>query len=94
LPDIESRREDYRILGWEIEPGDAVCFQMLTLHAAGGVEGNRRRRVFSVRFLGDDITHAPRRWATSPDFPSLIDELPAGAPMNHPLFPILWRDGS
>lgn len=46
LPDIESRREDYRILGWEIEPGDAVCFQMLTLHAAGGVEGNRRRRVF------------------------------------------------
>ena len=60
---------------------------MLTLHAARGVTGTNRRRVFSVRFLGDDITHAPRRWRTSPEFPGLDAELPAGAPMNHPLFP-------
>jgi ectoine hydroxylase-related dioxygenase (phytanoyl-CoA dioxygenase family) len=90
LPDIESRRQDYRILGWELEPGDAVCFHMLTLHASAGVEADRRRRVFSVRFLGDDIVHAPRRWVTSPDFPGLTDELPPGAPMDHPLFPLLW----
>jgi hypothetical protein len=64
---------------------------MLTLHAARGVDGARRRRVFSVRFLGDDITHAPRRWKTSPDFPGLIDELPEGAAMHHPLFPVVWR---
>jgi ectoine hydroxylase-related dioxygenase (phytanoyl-CoA dioxygenase family) len=91
LPDIEARRSDFPILGWALEPGDAVCFHMLTLHAARGVEGNRRRRVFSVRVLGDDIVHAPRRWKTSPDFPGLQDELPAGSPMNHPLFPELWR---
>src|SRR5579871_5174901 len=42
LPDIEARREDYSIIGWEIEPGDAVCFHMLTLHASAGVERNRR----------------------------------------------------
>jgi ectoine hydroxylase-related dioxygenase (phytanoyl-CoA dioxygenase family) len=94
LPDIEARREDYPIIGWEIEPGDAVCFHMLTLHASSGVEGTRRRRVFSVRFLGDDIRHAPRRWATSPDFPGLAAALPAGAPMEHPLFPLVWpREG-
>jgi ectoine hydroxylase-related dioxygenase (phytanoyl-CoA dioxygenase family) len=91
LPDIEARRSDFPILGWALEPGDAVCFHMLTLHAARGVEGNRRRRVFSVRVLGDDIVHAPRRWKTSPDFPGLQDELPAASPMNHPLFPELWR---
>jgi hypothetical protein len=45
--------------------------------------------VFSVRFLGDDTRHAPRRWTTSPDFPGLADTLPAGAPMDHPLFPLL-----
>ena len=91
LPDIEARRSGFPILGWELEPGDAVCFHMLTLHASRGVEGARRRRVFSVRFLGDDITHAPRRWRTSPEFAGLTDELPAGAPMHHPLFPELWR---
>jgi len=91
LPDIEARRAEFPILGWELEPGDAVCFHMLTLHAARGVEATRRRRVFSVRFLGDDITHVPRRWKTSPEFPNLASELPAGAPMHHPLFPELWR---
>jgi len=64
---------------------------MLTLHAAGGVTGNRRRRAFSLRFLGDDVVHAPRPWKTSPDFPGLADQLPAGAPMDHPLFPVLWE---
>lgn len=97
LPDIEAGRHaqppTHRILGWELEPGDAVAFHMLTLHASGGVEPGRRRRVFSVRFLGDDMRHAPRRWKTSPDFPGLADELPAGAHMEHPLFPVLWEQG-
>jgi ectoine hydroxylase-related dioxygenase (phytanoyl-CoA dioxygenase family) len=88
-PNIEANRDQHPIIGWELEPGDAVCFHMLTLHAAAGVDGPERRRVFSARFLGDDIRHAPRRWATSPDFPGLIDELPAGAPMAHSLFPLL-----
>jgi ectoine hydroxylase-related dioxygenase (phytanoyl-CoA dioxygenase family) len=92
LPNIEANRGAFPILGWELEPGDAVCFQMLTLHASRGVSGPNRRRVFSVRFLGDDITHAPRRWRTSPEFPGLKEELPAGAPMDHALFPVLWRE--
>jgi len=89
LPDVESDRGAYEILAWELEPGDAVFFHMLTLHAAGGAE--RRRRAFSVRFLGDDATHAPRPWKTSPEFPGLAEELPAGAPMEHRLFPLLWE---
>jgi ectoine hydroxylase-related dioxygenase (phytanoyl-CoA dioxygenase family) len=91
LPDIEGHREQHRILGWEIEPGDVVCFHMLALHASAGVDGDRRRRVFSVRFLGDDIRHAPRRWVTSPEFPGLAERLPAGAPMDDPLFPVVWQ---
>ncbi len=89
LPDIEADRSAHHILGWDIAPGDVVCFHMLALHGAGGFEGPGRRRVFSVRFLGDDTRHAPRPWTTSPDFPGLADTLPAGAPMDHPLFPLL-----
>ena len=44
----------------------------------------------SVRFLGDDMVHAPRAWKTSPEFPGLAETLAAGAPMEHPLFPLLW----
>jgi ectoine hydroxylase-related dioxygenase (phytanoyl-CoA dioxygenase family) len=91
LPDIDNHRDNFPILGWEIEPGDVVCFHMLTLHAAAGVEPGHRRRVFSVRFLGDDITHAPRPWITSPEFPGLAERLPAGAEMEDAIFPVLWR---
>jgi ectoine hydroxylase-related dioxygenase (phytanoyl-CoA dioxygenase family) len=91
LPDIEARRAEFPILGWALEPGDVVCFHMLTLHAAGGVSQAQRRRVFSVRFLGEDMRHAPRRWKTSPHFPGLDAELAAGAPMHHDLFPVVWQ---
>ena len=88
LPPIDADPERYRVLAWELEPGDAVFFHMLTLHSSGGTA--TRRRVLSVRFLGDDIVHAPRPWTTSPPFPGLEDELPAGAPMDHHLFPVLF----
>lgn len=94
LPDIEADRAAYDIRGWAVEPGDAIAFNMLTLHASAGLEPGRRRRVFSVRMIGDDITHAPRRWKTSPDFPGLVNALPAGAPMEHALFPVLWQQAS
>ena len=90
LPDLAAHPETYPVLGWALEPGDAVCFNMLTVHAAGGT-GDRTRRVLSIRFLGDDMVYAPRRWTTSPPFPGLESELPAGAPMDHPLFPVLWE---
>jgi ectoine hydroxylase-related dioxygenase (phytanoyl-CoA dioxygenase family) len=92
LPAINAHRSAHHILGWALEPGDLVCFHMLALHAAAGVDADRRRRVFSVRFLGDDMRHAPRSWRTSPDFPGLAGELAAGAVMDHPLFPLLVDD--
>ncbi len=90
LPPIEANRADYPIVGWAMEPGDVLAFHMLALHASAGVEPGRRRRVFSLRVMGDDITHAPRRWMTSPAFPGLEETLSAGAPMAHPLFPVLY----
>lgn len=88
LPDIEANADAYRILNWDLQPGDAVAFHMLTLHSAGGSSG--RRRALSLRFIGDDVVHTPRPWKTSPDFPELEGVLEAGAPMDHPLFPIVW----
>ena len=89
LPQIEANRDDFDIRGWALEPGDAVFFHMLTLHHAYGVPGAHRRRAFSLRFLGDDMVHAPRPWVTSPNFEGLEEQLPAGAAMEHRLFPLL-----
>ncbi len=90
LPDIDGNPDKFKVLAWGLEPGDAVFFHMLTLHGAGGVVGGNRRRVVSFRFIGDDIRFAPRPWRTSPPFPGLAEDLARGAPMDHPLFPVLW----
>lgn len=93
FPDIEAEladsTNDRRVISWELEPGDAVFFHFLTVHGAAGFPGSGRRRVLSLRFLGDDMVHAPRPWRTSPPFEGLDAELPAGGPMDHPLFPLL-----
>lgn len=91
LPNFDNA-DHWPVIGWELEPGDAVFFDMLTVHGAGGVHGPLRRRVLSLRFLGDDIVHAPRPWTTSPPFDGL--DLAAGAPMNDPRFPVLFDRSS
>ncbi|MEI6457689.1 MAG: phytanoyl-CoA dioxygenase family protein [Pseudomonadota bacterium] len=90
MPPIEADRAAYPIIGWPMEPGDVLAFHMLALHASAGADPGRRRRVFSLRVMGDDVTHAPRHWVTSPPFVGLERELPAGQPMEHPLFPVLY----
>lgn len=89
VPDIEADRDAFDIVGWDLEPGDAVSFNMLTLHASAG--SANRRRAFSLRLMGDDVRFSPRPHPTSPNFPGLADELGAGQQMDHPLFPVLWR---
>ena len=91
VPDVDADRSAHEILGWELEPGDAVAFHMLTLHQAGG--SPTLRRAFSVRVLGDDARYAPRPHPTSPPFPGLDDELEAGDPFESPRFPLLHPNG-
>jgi ectoine hydroxylase-related dioxygenase (phytanoyl-CoA dioxygenase family) len=86
VPDVDADRDAFPIKGWAMQPGDAVAFNMLTLHAAAGSPA--RRRAFSVRFVGDDVTWAPRPHRTSPPFEEV--ELAAGAPLDHPAFPVIW----
>lgn len=91
VPDVDADPCRYRIVGWALAPGDAVAFHMLTLHRAAGSSG--RRRAFSVRCIGDDVTYAPRPHRTSPPFPELDGVLAPGAPMVHEELPVLWRAG-
>ena len=89
VPEIEADRSAYPIVGWALEPGDAVAFSMLTLHCAAG--SRTLRRAFSLRLCGDDVTYAPRPHRTSPPFPGIEHELTAGEPLASERFPVIWR---
>lgn len=68
VPAIDEDRDAFPIIGWELQPGDAVFFHALTLHGSRG--SATRRRVISIRFLGDDARRVERRWRCSPPIPA------------------------
>jgi ectoine hydroxylase-related dioxygenase (phytanoyl-CoA dioxygenase family) len=90
IPDIEADRDAFDIGSYDLQPGDAIFFNFLSVHGAPGFPFAGRRRVLSLRYLSANATHAPRAWRTSPPFDGLDAELPAGSPMDSPLFPIVW----
>lgn len=86
LPDIDAHRGDYRIMGWAMEPGDAVAFDFRTVHGAPANTGSpRRRRVFSARWVGDDAVFIDRGGRGSPPLRHLT--LKTGEPLDGPDFP-------
>ena len=80
LPDIESHRDDYEILAWDMEPGDCLFFHGMTTHGGSGNLPTRlRRRAVSVQWLGDD---ARFRLLPGGDDPHISAEL-----LNHGIKP-------
>jgi len=60
VPDIDAKREDFDIVGWDVEPGDALIFSAWTLHGAPGNQSDTQRRAaISTRWLGDDAIWHP-----------------------------------
>ena len=88
LPDVDAHRDAFRILTWDLEPGDAVVFSALTLHGASGNETrDRRRRALSIRYTGDDARCVKRKKMSR----LLRDPgLRVGDRMDCELFPVAW----
>ena len=88
VPDIDAIRKELDIHGWKMQPGDAVAFNFRTLHGAPANTSTMRRRVTSIRWVGDDARFVKRPAKTSPYFPDL--EYEDGAPFSGEQFPILY----
>lgn len=84
-PDFDAEREDYRIASWDVQPGDAIAFHALTLHASRGrPAGKRHRRAVATRWCGDDVRFAPSGKELQVPWPH---GLRAGDPLGGPVFP-------
>jgi hypothetical protein len=89
LPDIDADPAAFDVRQYALQPGDAIFFDCLTVHGAPGpVPVPAACPVAAVPGRRRPPRAAP--WRTSPPFDGLQDELPAGAVMDHPLFPVGW----
>ena len=90
VPDINSNRNKYKILSWDIKAGDAVAFDFRTLHGASeNVNKKLRRRVFSARVVGDDAIFIDRKGKGSPPFENV--KLQSGDRLMGSEFPIIYK---
>ena len=79
------------VLEWALEPGDAVLLDFRTVHGARGNETGARRRVLSLRWVGDDARYVERPGPTSPPYPG--HGMSPGQRLREDLFPTIWYGG-
>lgn len=88
MPVPDPDKENMDIKTWSMQPGDAVAFHFRTLHGAPGNYSQQSRRVFSVRFVGDDAVYTSRPGPTSPPFPD--HGMEPGEPLRQDWFPVVY----
>lgn len=88
VPDPDKDPGAHHVLEWAMEPGDAVAFHYKTVHGARGNLSERRRRAFSMRWLGDDARYVTRPGRTSPPYPG--HDMRDGQRLREDWFPVIW----
>ena len=83
MPDIDTHREDYDLVSWPMEPGDALVFHPRTVHgSSANTDLKQPRRAIAFRFLGDDVSYCP----TPHTMPFPAEGLNHGDPIAEPSF--------
>jgi ectoine hydroxylase-related dioxygenase (phytanoyl-CoA dioxygenase family) len=57
FPDIDAAPEEFDLISWATEPGDAVLFHSLTIHGAAPVPAAGKRNTLCLRFFGPDARY-------------------------------------
>ena len=76
FPDIEGNRDKYEILSWDMLPGDCAIFNGRVIHGgSGNLSHDRDLKVFSTRWLGDDVRICFRKEGMDPDHSQIMTQL-------------------
>ncbi len=87
-PDIDADRDAYDIVGFDVEPGDAIVFSAWILHGARGNAGRTRRVAISTRWLGDDATWSPHPGCDPAVTQADTTAVPGAYPADDDRFPV------
>ena len=93
IPDIDSDPTRYGVVSWDMEPGDCVVFNSRILHGGSGkLPDDRELRVFTTKWLGDDVLIKFRECGMDPDHSTIMTEygLSPGDRPGTELYPKIW----
>jgi ectoine hydroxylase-related dioxygenase (phytanoyl-CoA dioxygenase family) len=75
FPDIDADPEAYGVTNWDMQPGDCVAFNSRIMHGGSGqLDEDRGLRVFTTKWLGDDVHIKFREQGMDPDHSAIMTE--------------------
>lgn len=89
MPDIEGNKDKYDIISFDVNPGDVIIHNVMTIHGSGGnASPDRIRRAVSFRYCGDDIRYCDRPGAITQ--PYLLEKPAEGDVLYSLDYPLVW----
>jgi ectoine hydroxylase-related dioxygenase (phytanoyl-CoA dioxygenase family) len=68
FPDIAADPEKYGVVSWDMNPGDCIAFNSRIMHGGSGkLDENTELRVFTSKWIGDDVFIKFRECGMDPD---------------------------
>lgn len=93
LPDIDADPERYGVISWDMQPGDCVVFNSRIIHGGSGkLDEENELRVFTTKWLGDDVVIKFRDCGMDPDHSEVMTKqgLRPGDRPGTELYPRVW----
>lgn len=95
IPDIDSDPDRYGVISWDMQPGDCVAFNSRILHGgSGNLEQDKDLRVFTTKWIGDDVRIKFRECGMDPDHSEVMTQhgLKPGDRPGTDLYPQIWTN--
>lgn len=96
FPDINADPEGFGVVSWDMQPGDCVAFNSRIMHGGSGkLDDDFELRVFTTKWLGDDVRIKFRACGMDPDHSAIMTAYGLG-PGDRPgtdLYPQVWSRG-
>ena len=97
FPDIDADPNRFGVVSWDMQPGDCVVFNSRIMHGGSGkLEEDCELRVFTTKWLGDDVRIKFRETGMDPDHSAVMTQrgLKPGDRPGTDLYPFVWQKPS
>ena len=93
FPDINADPKRFGVVSWDMQPGDCIVFNGRTMHGGSGkLDDDCELRVFTTKWVGDDVRIKFRDCGMDPDHSAdmIEKDLKPGDRPGTNLYPRIW----
>ncbi len=93
FPDINADPKRFGVVSWDMQPGDCIAFNGRTMHGGSGkLDDDCELRVFTTKWVGDDVRIKFRDCGMDPDHSAdmIEKDLKPGDRLGTNLYPRIW----